>query len=430
MDGPTAFAAGKAAAAYFRKAGNSNHIVIGQDTRISGEMLAQAVAAGICSAGVNAHHLGVVPTPAVARAALFTGAIAGVVISASHNPFHDNGIKLFDSNGCKLSDLAEDRIEHLMQTSESDKSSAAAKQIGRIVNDDSAGDNYIQFLLDNSEFKSLKNMTIVLDCANGATFRAAPELFRRLGAQVSALYCEHDGVSINDNCGSQHPGALAKQVVAQRADIGLAFDGDGDRLIAVDEKARVLSGDQIMAICADDMRQKGLLKNNCVVSTVMSNLGFAKALQNLGIDLVTTQVGDRYVMQAMIEHDAVLGGEDSGHIIFRDRHTTGDGLMAALRLIEAIQSSGKKLSDLSEIMTVYPQELINVAVSEKPVLDTVPQIVEVIASVESKLADQGRVLVRYSGTQLKCRVMVEGPTPSQTRAYAEQIADVVRSVLS
>ncbi|MGD9188457.1 MAG: phosphoglucosamine mutase, partial [Desulfobacteraceae bacterium] len=192
----------------------------------------------------------------------------------------------------------------------------------------------------------------------------------------------------------------------------------------------VLSGDQIMAICANDMRQKGLLKNNLVVSTVMSNIGFGKALQSLGIDVVATQVGDRYVMQEMVEQDAVLGGEDSGHMIFRDRHTTGDGLLAALRLIEAMQSSDKKLSELSEIMTVYPQELINVTVSDKPALDTIPEIVTVIEAVESKLADQGRVLVRYSGTQLKCRVMVEGPTPDETRAYARQIADVVRSELS
>jgi phosphoglucosamine mutase len=201
-------------------------------------------------------------------------------------------------------------------------------------------------------------------------------------------------------------------------------------LIAVDENGRVLSGDQIMAICANDMHQKGLLKNNLVVSTVMSNLGFGKALQSYGIDVVSTQVGDRYVMQEMVKRDAMLGGEDSGHMIFRDRHTTGDGLYAALRLIEAMQSSGKKLSKLSEIMKVFPQELINVTVSDKPALDTVPQIMEAIASVESELADQGRVLVRYSGTQLKCRVMVEGPTPSETRTYAEQIADVVRSALS
>jgi phosphoglucosamine mutase len=223
---------------------------------------------------------------------------------------------------------------------------------------------------------------------------------------------------------------MAEEVVRQKADIGLAFDGDGDRLTAVDEKGGVLSGDQIMAICANDMRQKGLLKNNLVVSTVMSNIGFGKALQSLGIDVVATQVGDRYVMQEMVEQDAVLGGEDSGHMIFRDRHTTGDGLLAALRLIEAMQSSDKKLSELSEIMTVYPQELINVTVSDKLALDTIPEIVTVIEAVESKLADQGRVLVRYSGTQLKCRVMVEGPTPDETRAYARQIADVVRSELS
>jgi phosphoglucosamine mutase len=430
MDGQTAFTAGKAAATYFRKAGKSGHIVIGRDTRISGDMLAQAVAAGICSAGVNVQHLGIIPTPAVAHAAVHTGAAGGVVISASHNPFDDNGIKLFNSNGCKLSDRAEDQIEALMKPSETDTGSAAARHIGQIIDGAPARDGYVQFLLENSACNSLKDMTIVLDCANGATYEAAPELFQRLGARLTALYSRPDGVNINDQCGSQHPETMAKAVVSQKADIGLAFDGDGDRLIAVTEKGRVLSGDQIMAICANDMRQKGLLKNNLVVSTVMSNIGFGKALKSLGIDVVATQVGDRYVMQAMMERDAVLGGEDSGHMIFRDRHTTGDGLFAALRLIEAMQSSGKKLSELSEIMTVYPQELINVTVSDKPALDTIPQIVAVIEAVESKLADQGRVLVRYSGTQLKCRVMVEGPTPAETRAYAQQIADVVRSTLS
>lgn len=430
MDGQTAFSAGKAAAAYFRKIGKTGHIVIGRDTRISGDMLSQAVAAGICSAGVNVQHLGVIPTPAVAYATVHTGAAAGVVISASHNPFDDNGLKLFDSNGCKLSDQAEDQIEALMQAPESEISSARAEQIGQIVDGAPARDSYVRFLIDSSSCTSLKELTLVLDCANGATYKAAPELFQRLGARVTALHCRPDGININDQCGSQHPETMAKEVVRQKADIGLAFDGDGDRLIAVDEKGRVLSGDQIMAICANDMRQKGLLKNNLVVSTVMSNLGFGKALQSLGIDVVATQVGDRYVMQEMMERDAVLGGEDSGHMIFRDQHTTGDGLFAALRLIEAMQNSAQKLSKLSEIMTVYPQELINVTVSGKPALDSIPQIVEVIEAVESKLADQGRVLVRYSGTQLKCRVMVEGPTPDETRAYAQQIAAVVRSMLS
>lgn len=430
MDGQTAFSVGKAAAAYFRRIGKAGHIVIGRDTRVSGEMLVQAVGAGICSAGLNVQHLGVIPTPAVAYAAVHTGAAAGVVISASHNPFDDNGIKLFDSNGCKLSDQAEDQIEALMQAPESEASSAQAEKIGQIIDSDPARDSYVRFLLDSSSCKPLREMTLVLDCANGATYEAAPDLFQRLGARVTALYCQPSGININDQCGSQYPEAMAKEVLRQKADIGLAFDGDGDRLIAVDERGRVLSGDQIMAICANDLRQKGLLKNNLVVSTVMSNLGFGKALQSLGIDVIATQVGDRYVMQEMIEQDAVLGGEDSGHMIFRDRHTTGDGLLAALRLIEAIQSSDKKLSELSEIMTVYPQELINVTVSYKPALDTIPQIVAVIEAVESKLADQGRVLVRYSGTQLKCRVMVEGPTPAETRAYAKQIADVVRSELS
>lgn len=429
MDGRTAFTAGKAAAAYFKANGKSGHVVIGRDTRISGDMLAQAVAAGICSAGLNVRHLGIVPTPAVAHAAGRANAAAGVVISASHNPFEDNGIKLFDSNGRKLSDQVEDRIEALMQDTQAEKTTAAAEHIGRVIQGDLAGDGYIQFLLDNSDLQSLGGMTVVLDCANGATYQVAPRLFERLGARVIALNCQPDGININAMCGSQHPQAMAQAVTANRADIGLAFDGDGDRLIAVDEKGTILSGNQIMVVCAEDMQRKGRLNHNIVVSTVMSNIGFGQALDRLGIDGVTTQVGDRYVMEKMIALDATLGGEDSGHIIFRDRHTTGDGLFAALRLIEAMQSTQRPLSELSASMTVYPQELINVTVADKPALESVPEIVAIIESIEAKLGRQGRVLVRYSGTQLKCRVMVEGPTAKETRTYARQIADIVRRQL-
>jgi phosphoglucosamine mutase len=426
MDGRTAFAAGKAAAAYFKSGGKSGHMVIGRDTRISGDMLAQAVAAGICSAGLNVRHLGIVPTPAVAHAARTQDAAAGVVISASHNPFEDNGIKLFDSNGCKLPDRAEDQIETLMRDTETDHTSADARHVGRTVQGVPAGDGYIHFLLDNSDLQSLGGMTVVLDCANGATYQVAPRLFERLGARVVALNCQPDGININDQCGSQHPQAMAQAVKANQAAIGLAFDGDGDRLIAVDENGSILSGDQIMAVCAGDLQRKGRLNHNIVVSTVMSNIGFGQALERLGINVVSTQVGDRYVMEKMVALDATLGGEDSGHIIFRDRHSTGDGLFASLRLIEAMQSANRPLSELSHIMTVYPQELINVSVSDKPALESVPEIVGIIESIEAKLGRQGRVLVRYSGTQLKCRVMVEGPTEKDTRTYARQIADVVR----
>jgi phosphoglucosamine mutase len=430
MDGPTAFAVGRAAALYFKSTGKSGRIVIGKDTRVSGDMLAQSVASGICSAGLDVQHLGIVPTPAVAHATHSLGAAAGVVISASHNPYSDNGIKLFDSNGYKLPDPVEDQIEALLKPADLDQSAIDPKQIGHIIDGASAKDHYLQFLLDNTSEQSMNKMTIVLDCANGATYQAAPELFQKLGAKVTALYCQPDGININHQCGSQHPETMAQTVVTQKADIGLAFDGDGDRLIAVDEKGQVLSGDQIMAICAKDMLQKGMLKNNIVVSTVMSNLGFGKALKDLGVDYYTTQVGDRYVMEKMISLDAVLGGEDSGHMIFRDTHTTGDGLMAALKLVDAMRSAGQKLSELSEIMTVYPQELINVDVGSKPALETIPEVAKAIARVETKLGTQGRVLVRYSGTQLKCRVMVEGPTASETSAYAQEIAQVVRTALT
>jgi phosphoglucosamine mutase len=268
-------------------------------------------------------------------------------------------------------------------------------------------------------------MKIILDCANGATFKAAPLLFSLLGADITAMFCEPNGTNINAACGSQFPEALAQAVVAGRATIGLAFDGDGDRLIAIDEAGAILTGDQIIAVCAKHLKDSGKLKKNLVVTTVMSNLGLHRALGELNIQLETSQVGDRHVMRMMHEHDAVLGGENSGHIIFRDEHTTGDGLMAALRLIDAMVCAQKPLSEMARIMDVFPQELINVEVLSKPDLQSVPQIIDAIRSVEKALSDEGRVLVRYSGTQSQCRVMVEGPTVDSTRKYCRQIADVV-----
>jgi phosphoglucosamine mutase len=268
-------------------------------------------------------------------------------------------------------------------------------------------------------------MKIILDCANGATFKAAPLLFSQLGADITAMFCEPNGTNINAACGSQFPEALAQAVVAGRATIGLAFDGDGDRLIAIDEAGAILTGDQIIAVCAKHLKDSGRLKKNLVVTTVMSNLGLHRALGELNIQLETSQVGDRHVIRMMHEHDAVLGGENSGHIIFRDEHTTGDGLMAALRLIDAMVCAQKPLSEMARIMDVFPQELINVEVLSKPDLQSVPQIIDAIRSVEKALSDEGRVLVRYSGTQSQCRVMVEGPTVDSTRKYCRQIADVV-----
>ena len=265
-----------------------------------------------------------------------------------------------------------------------------------------------------------------MDCANGATCRIAPDLFSELGAQVEALATEPDGKNINDGCGSEHPEALIERVLKTKADLGLAFDGDGDRLIAVDETGEVLSGDQILAICARDLKQKGRLKNDLVVSTVMSNMGLGVALQNMGIGHETAKVGDRYVMEKMIASGAILGGENSGHMIFADDHTSGDGILTALKLIEAMQSGNKNLSVLGKVMTAYPQVLINVEVHTKPDINTVPAIAGAIKSVESELGERGRVLVRYSGTQPLCRVMVEGPSTAATQRYCKQLSEIIK----
>ncbi len=433
MDVKTAVAAGRAAANYFRT-GNQNPkpIVIGQDTRLSGDMIAHAVGAGICSAGLDVSFLGVAPTPAVAYIARTGGAAAGIVISASHNPFGDNGIKLFNSKGYKLSDKEEDHIEALMGESSpaGSQSIAAPAQIGRVRPFDHHLCEYNDFLKQSLPEADMAGLKVVLDCANGATFDVAPRLFREMGADVISLFCTPDGTNINAECGSQYPQVLADTVKKQGADIGLAFDGDGDRLIAVDELGNVLSGDQIIAVCAGYLKAGGKLSNNVVVTTVMSNMGLHQAMREMGVRLVTTPVGDRHVMSEMLQRGAVLGGEDSGHIIFHDRHTTGDGLMAALRLIHAMTSAQQSLSALSRVMTVFPQVLINVDVASKPDLDTLPQIVDAVRRVEKILGDQGRVLVRYSGTQSKCRVMVEGPTLEETDAYCRQIADAVGECLS
>jgi len=431
MDVETAVMAGRAVAHSARSDNDDKKlIVIGQDTRLSGDMIAQAVGAGVCSAGLNVSFLGVIPTPAVAYLAAQNGAAAGVVISASHNPFADNGIKVFDGHGYKLSDQAESQIEALMQKGPSETIFKAAPHgMGQIRSIKNPGTRYIDFLQNCVPQLALNGLTIALDCANGATFEVAPELFRRLGAKVIPISCSPNGININDHCGSQHPEAMARCVVENQADLGLAFDGDGDRLIAVDEAGSVLTGDQIMAVCAHDLKSKGCLTNNTVVSTVMSNMGFHQAMKKLGINLYATKVGDRYVMQEMVVRNAVLGGEDSGHMIFRDKHTTGDGILAALRLLDAMQTAARPLSQLSQIMTVFPQVLINVDVRSKPDLDSVPQIGEVIHKVETELGEQGRVLVRYSGTQPQCRVMVEGPTKERTMACSQQIAEVVRRVL-
>jgi len=428
MDCETACNLGRAVAGHFRSSEGKAPIIIGQDTRISGDMLAQAVGAGICSAGMDVILLGVLPTPAVAYLAKAAGAAVGVVVSASHNPFSDNGIKVFNPDGSKLSDQAEDSIEDLLAAANHNSKSIAPHQIGCFRRMDDAAGRYLDFLQASISL-SLSKMTIALDCANGATYQVAPELFQRMGAKVLPMFCQPDGVNINQQCGSQHPESLARSVVKNKADLGLAFDGDGDRLIAVDEKGSVLTGDQIMAVCAKDLKAKGGLKNSAVVSTVMSNMGFRLAMKQMGIHLYTAQVGDRYVMQTMVAQNAIMGGEDSGHMIFRDMHTTGDGIMTALKVVGAMRRTGQPLSELSEIMKVFPQCLINVEVKHKPAIEMVPEIVAAVDHTEKAFGEEGRVLVRYSGTHPMCRVMVEGPSHEETEKHCREIAAVVRKTL-
>ncbi|MDX9786197.1 MAG: phosphoglucosamine mutase [Desulfobacterales bacterium] len=423
-----ALAVGRALATLFKKETDAPVIVIGQDTRLSGDMLASALAAGICSAGGDALQYGVIPTPAVAYHIQAIKAHAGVVISASHNPYFDNGIKVFGPDGFKLSDAA----EHELETAVLENSSLApgTENTGRVRICSEGVQAYADFLIRTLPAGfTLAGMKIVIDCANGATFQAAPRVFEQLGAEVNALFISPDGRNINDACGSQHPEALAEAVLKTGADIGLAFDGDGDRLIAVDETGKVLTGDQILAVCATALSKKGLLKENKVVTTVMSNLGFKAAMKAYGIAHYTAQVGDRYVLEMMRETGATLGGEDSGHMIFLNHHTTGDGLLAGLRLLEVMAMKNKPLSELSRVMTVFPQVLINVDVREKPPIETVPEIQQAIEAAAAALGDKGRVLVRYSGTQPMCRVMVEGPTQAITRQYCEIIAETVRRAI-
>jgi phosphoglucosamine mutase len=427
----TVFGIGRAVALFFRSSADPAKIIIGKDTRESGDMIEGALASGICSVGADACLAGILPTPAVACLTSSIGAAAGIVISASHNPFYDNGIKIFDADGYKLSDADEDEIERLLQTDNIDNATAKSNHRNGIVETlTNAPERYL-FFLQNTLTKTelFKDMKIVLDCSNGATHAVAPKLFQGLGAKVEALHVHPDGKNINVDCGSEHPESLIDAVLAQKAHIGLAFDGDGDRLVAVDEKGMILSGDRILAICARSLKRKGLLKNNLVVSTVMSNLGLRLALKELGIQHLMAPVGDRYVLQQMNTNGAVIGGEDSGHMIFLDQHTTGDGMLTALRLIQTMGEENKSLSELSRIMTVFPQVLLNIDVQDKPPIEDVPQIMAAIRSVEDCLGEKGRVLVRYSGTQPLCRVMVEGPEENETRRYCQQIADTVKATL-
>ena len=422
---------GRATAHLFKRKGHTPRIIIGKDTRISGYMLVNALVAGICSMGVNALLVGPLPTPGIAFTTNSMRADAGIVISASHNPFQDNGIKIFSHEGLKLPDEKELEIEKLIFSNKMHTLHPSHNELGKASRIDDARGRYIVFLKNTfPKEHTMEGTKVVLDCSHGATYRVAPDTFFELGADVTSLFDEPNGENINDQCGSQHPETLAEEVIKAKADVGFAFDGDGDRCIAVDEKGAVLTGDQIMAICAKEMKKEGTLHNNLVVCTVMSNIGFSIALKELGIEQEATKVGDRYVLEEMQAKGSVIGGEDSGHVIFLDHHTTGDGIITALQVLAAMKKAQKPLSELAHVMKVFPQTLVNVDVAQKRPLSELPDVLAAIGVAEAALGDKGRVLVRYSGTQNMCRVMVEGPTDEQTRGHCHAIVDAVKNALA
>lgn len=424
-----AFKLGRAAAAMAAREGTKRPVaVVGRDTRRSGPMLAAALSAGICSAGGDVVDLGVVTTPAVAFITRHLEADFGVMLSASHNPAPDNGIKFFSRDGYKLPDEVEDSLEALVKAESDTMPRPTGAGVGTIRSDGSAVEAYIEYLVGTGS--PLKGMRVVVDCGHGAAYRLSPEVLRRLGAEVIALNTEPDGLNINEGCGSTHPEMLQKAVVAHQAHAGIAHDGDADRCIAVDERGELVDGDQIMAICALDLQSRGKLAGNTLVTTVMSNMGLDLLMRKHGIRVVKTKVGDRYVLEEMLRGQYVLGGEQSGHVIFKEYSTTGDGILTAVQLLSIVARSGRPLSELAGQMTRLPQCLENVRVRSKEGWDKNSAIVAAIERAQAVLGDQGRVLVRPSGTEPLIRIMLEGPDLDQIQSLAREIKAVIAAELS
>ena len=419
---------GRAAAYIFKDKDDKrrHRIVIGKDTRLSGYMIENALVAGICSMGVDVLLVGPLPTPGIAFITSSMRADAGVVISASHNPYQDNGIKFFDGTGFKLPDETELKIEDLIYSKKIDSLRPVASEVGKAFRIDDAKGRYVVFL--KAAFPKdldLKGLRIVLDCANGAAYKVAPAVLEELGAEVIPLGISPNGTNINAGCGSLHPQVIADAVVENRADLGIALDGDADRVIFVDEFGNEVDGDHIMAICATDMLAKDQLAKKTLVATVMSNMGLDIALRKAGGQVVKTAVGDRYVVEEMLRHGYNLGGEQSGHMIFLDHNTTGDGMISALQVLAIMQRSGKRLSELAEVMISLPQVLLNVRVKERRDIAQIPEAQKVIDAVEEKLAGKGRVLIRYSGTEPLLRIMLEGQDKYQITEMARDIGDAI-----
>ncbi len=424
----TALALGQAVAHLFRNHSGRHKVVIGKDTRLSGYMFETALSAGICAMGGDVLLVGPMPTPGIAFLTHSMRADAGVVISASHNPYPDNGIKFFGRDGYKLPDDVESRIEGLMYGEQLKESRPSSPEIGRAHRIDDATGRYIVYL--KSTFPahlSLEGLRIVVDCANGAAYRIAPQVFAELGAEVITIGVQPNGLNINDQCGSLYPEVVSAKVKEARADLGISLDGDADRVIIVDQKGDVLDGDRIMAICAEEFAHRKRLARNTVVATVMSNIGLELYLKERRIRLVRTQVGDRYVVEAMREGGYNFGGEQSGHLIFTDYATTGDGVLAALQLLAVMVDSGKRLSELGDRLAVFPQVLHNVRMKQRVPLESMKRFQKAKEEFERKLGSRGRIVVRYSGTEPLLRIMVEGHNRAEVEAMVMSLAEKARA---
>ncbi|WHZ15174.1 MAG: Phosphoglucosamine mutase [Nitrospira sp.] len=428
MTSETAMQLGRAAAHIFMRRAGRHQVVIGKDTRLSGYMLESALISGICSMGVDVLLVGPMPTPAIAFLTRSLRADAGVVISASHNPYQDNGIKFFSNQGFKLPDDVEARIEQLIISDEIKHLRPTADAIGKAYRIDDAEGRYIEFvkrsLPKDLDFQGIK---LVVDCANGAAYKVAPAVFRELGAVIEVIGNKPDGMNINDGCGAVHPERLQEAVHRYGADLGVALDGDADRAIFVCEQGKIVDGDHVMAALGLDLQAQGQLAKKTVVGTVMSNFGLELAMNKAGVRLLRTPVGDRYLLERMLADGFNFGGEQSGHFIFLDHNTTGDGLISSLQILSLIKRTGKPLSELAKAMTAVPQVLLNVRVKHKPDLDQIPDIQQAIKRAEMTLNGSGRVLVRYSGTESLLRIMVEGERDATIREVADHLAEIVRA---
>jgi phosphoglucosamine mutase len=418
---------GQALGIFFKNKYENPRILIAKDTRRSGYLLEQALSAGICSIGVNTYFLGPIPTPGIAYMTRGMRATAGIMLSASHNPFEDNGLKVFSADGFKLSDDIEQKLEQLILRGVQDYDFPYGAEVGVSSRINDAVGQYAVFLKEQfPKHLSLDGLRIVIDCANGAAYKVAPKVLRELGADLFTINDQPNGVNINLGCGALYPQSLSQKVKLYKADLGLAFDGDADRLICVDEKGEILDGDEFLAVCACDYIKTGRLKNKTLITTVMSNMGLDVAVKRAGGKVIRTEVGDRAVMEAMLKNDCNLGGEQSGHFIFKDSSTTGDGVLAALVLLEIILTRKKPLSELRKVITKIPQVLNNIKVPAKVALDKLPTLKKMVESYNKELAPTGRVMFRYSGTESKARVMIEGEDLSKIQSYADEISSACK----